>query len=80
MRRQGLYQQGIAVRHDGKYLRSVVAGHLEDVTVLLVRTVRTVHLEVTPLVHLHTGSVITGEGGQAGVIVNTVGQGQPGQH
>ena len=75
--RQEPYQQGIAVRHDGKYLRSVVAGHLQDVTVLLVRTVRTVHLEVATLVHLHTGSVITGEGGQAGVIVNTVGEGEP---
>ena len=77
VRRQGPYQQGIAVRHDRKYLRSVVAGHLQDVTVLLVRTVRTVHLEVAALVHVHTGPVITGEGGQAGVIVNTVGQGEP---
>ena len=79
MRRQGLYQQGIAVRHDGKYLRPVVAGHLEHVAVLLVGTVRTVHLEVAALVHLNTSSVIAGEGGQAGVVVNTVGQGQPGE-
>ena len=71
------YQQGVPIRHDGEYLGPVVAWHLQHVAVLLIRAVRTVNLEVAPLVHLHTGPVITSEGGHARVIVDTVGQGQP---
>ena len=71
------YQQGVPIRHDGEYLGPVVAWHLQHVAVLLIRAVRTVNLEVAPLVHLHTGPVIASEGGHARVIVDTVGQGQP---